>query len=805
MALFVAIIFSSALAMIAPEPVQLRGSVIDEGGIPVPHLEVTVQSPDKQTQIIHTDVTGMFEYSGTEAGEYQLSLNKAGFFRVTNLLITLKKGDNQIEFTINHETEIHDEVEVYSSSESINPLVTSHSDVLIAREIRDIPVPSTHDLRSSLQTMPEVVRDNSGRIHIAGGRLGETQFILDGFDIGDPVTGELSVRVNVDSVRVAEAESGCYGMQYGKGGAGVLTLDTAVGDDRWRASANNLVPGVALQRGIHLTSWYPRFMLSGPIRKERAFFSESLSIQHSQSLVEELPPDADSVSQWAGDNLLRTQIKLTPKNILQASYLFNQLKASNLGLGPFSPISTTRDVRAYRSFFSLKEQVWSGTTFYELGFAGDFGHSASLPKGFEPYKVTPNGAAGNYFESLRQQARRWQGFGSVSMPTRHWHGTHDLQLGFNVAEIRWTHAAERTSIEVVRIDGSTAQHTDYYGPPKFRLRDSTAGVYAHDFWRVHSALVLQVGIRGDWDRIFQRATPSPRIAANFLPFKSNRTKLTAAWGVFLQPLTLSILGPAHDQSRSDTFYAPTEPPLAFGPVASRFVLPQGHLQQPRFYTTSLGWEQSLGKNSQIEFGFTRRIGRFGLAYERTIFGPPESIFLLWNNRRDQYQSLQVSVRHHFSAKTAVSGSYTRSSARTNKVFDYSLETVRFTPQQPGPLDWDAPNRFVSSGWTVAPVCNLFLSYFFEYRTGFPFSIVNERQQVIGPANSRRLPDYASLNFGIEKQLKVFSRLWAVRLTILNVTGHSNADSVINNIDSPSFLKYGGGQKRSFTARLRLIG
>jgi len=69
----------------------------------------------------------------------------------------LREGNNEATFTINHETEIHEQVEVYSSSESNSPLVTSHAEALIAREIRDIPVPSTHDLRSSLQTMPEVV------------------------------------------------------------------------------------------------------------------------------------------------------------------------------------------------------------------------------------------------------------------------------------------------------------------------------------------------------------------------------------------------------------------------------------------------------------------------------------------------------------------------------------------------------------------------------------------------------------------------------------------------------------------------
>jgi hypothetical protein len=802
---FILLILSASFSIGASESVTLSGYVVDEDGKPVALLEIKIQSPDGVIQVLHTDAAGVFEYVGAGAGEYRVSLNKAGFFRVIDKPFPLKEGNNEISFTVNHETEIHEEVEVYSSADTISPTVTSHTETLLAREIRDIPVSSTHDLRSSLQTLPEVVRDNSGQLHIAGGRAGETQYLLDGFDIGDPSTGALNVRVNIDSARSAEVETARFGAQYGRAGAGVLALDTMVGDDHLRASATDFIPAVSTERGIHLASWYPRFALSGPLRKGRAWFSEALSVQHTVSLVEELPPEADSVSQWAGDNMLRTQFRLTPEHILHVSFLYNQLRASNLGLGPFAPASTTRGVRAYRSFFSIKDQVWSGRTFYEVGMAADFSHDETLPYGLEPYQITPNGSAGNYFKALRQKTRRWQAIASMSKPSRKWHGTHDLQFGFNASQLVWKHSAARNAIEVVRADDSVAQHTVFSGQSQFRLTDTLLGLYAYDVWRVAKVLVLQFGIRVDWDRVLHSTTASPRISANFLPFKNNDAKFTASWGEFLQPATLSILGPAYDQQRSDVFYAHTENPEAIGPVISRFVLPAEQLKQPRFYTTSFGWEQKVGKNSQVEANFTLRNGGLGLAYNREFRDLSERIFVLRNNRQDHYRAFLLSFRHSFNDKTAVSISYIRSSTRTNQVFDYSLETLVYNPQEPGPLGWDAPHRLVSSGWMPAPIWNLFLSYFFEYRTGFPFSIVNEQQQVIGAANSMRFPDYASFNIGIEKRIGLFAREWAVRLSILNITSHGNPDSVINNVDSPSFMRFAGGQKRALTARIRLIG
>jgi hypothetical protein len=805
LAFFILLTATAVFASSASPSVHLHGKVVDENGMPVEGLEVQIQTSGESIQVIHTDIAGKFEYSGIHAGAYRLSLNKAGFFRLTDQSIELQQGDNALSFTINHETEIHEQVVVYSSSHDIDPVVTTHSDRLIAREIRDIPVPSTHDLRNSLLTLPEVVQDNSGQLHIAGGRTGETQYLLDGFAIGDPVSGSLSVRVNVDSVRAAELETGRYSTQYGRAGAGVLSLDTTVGDDRWRAGATNIFPGVSAERGIHLTSWYPRFTLSGPLRKERAWFSEALSIQRTLSLVEDLPRNEDSITQWAGDNMLRVQIKLTPNNILHGNFLYNQVRASNLGLNVSSPISTTRKLQSYRSFFSIKEQVWSNRTFYELGIAGDYSHSDNRPHGFNPYTVMPGGSSGNYFESLWERTWRWQAIGSIIMPTRRKHGAHDIQLGFTIAELGWNHAAKRNPIEVIRADKTLLQRTDFSGSSEFSMSDIPAGGYGCDTWRVSRALVLQLSLRADYDRTLHHITPSPRISANFLPFKSDRTKLTAAWGIFLQPATLSTLGPAYDQHRSDIFYSRQAPDPVLGSVTSTFILPREHLKQPRFYTTSIGWEQSMGNNSQAAFNFTRRNGRFGLAYEKIDGTLSENLFLLQNNRRDHYTSFQISFRHSFSDKTTISASYVRSRARTNRIFDYSLNTPVFAPQQSGPQGWDAPNRLISSGWAPLPIWNLFASYFFEYRTGYPFSVIDEQQQLIGPANRMRLPNYGSLNVGLEKQLKLFTRKWAVRMTISNITNHTNADGADNNIDSSNFLHYFGGQRRSVSARVRLVG
>jgi hypothetical protein len=162
------------------------------------------------------------------------------------------------------------------------------------------------------------------------------------------------------------------------------------------------------------------------------------------------------------------------------------------------------------------------------------------------------------------------------------------------------------------------------------------------------------------------------------------------------------------------------------------------------------------------------------------------------------------------------GGYTRSSARSNAVVDYSLENPIFAHQAPGRLPWDTPNRILSWGWAPVPKSILpralsFLTrdtdvaYLAEYRTGFPFGVVNEDGFLVGRPDGWRLPSYFNVNLSFERRFRFLHYFWAWRLGLNNLTNSGNPNVVDNNIDSPNFLTYGRGQHRAFNVRLRLLG
>ena len=794
---------STAAAQSAGGTAELRGQVLDENGQPVARVELVFAMDSGSSLTVFSDAAGRFEIGKISGLKVVMSVSKPGFFRITGREIELSAGSNEISVTVNHETEIKEQVDVQSSPVEIDPETTSHQESLVQHEILNAPVAATHDLQQSLRIIPQVVADSNGKLHVAGARQGQTEVLLDGFEINDPATGAFNSRVNVDAVRAVTIETGGYGAQYAHAGAGIISLDTQSGDDRVRFGITNFIPDFSLQQGTHFGNWYPRVTISGPIKKGKIWFSDALTIEHTFRLVQELPRGENTDSQWSGDNLIRMQANLSANNILQGSFLFNQLSDPALGLGPLTPLSTTTNNQSRRYFVSVKDQIWAGRTLFTLGAAVDTGHNNTNPLGTAPYAVQPSSASGNYFQTLAQKSRRVQLIGDMTTRPLERLGTHTISAGWNVAIVDFSQQAARSEIDYQRADGTLSDRARFSGNAAFDETNAQAGGYAQDLWRPVKEIALSAGVRADWDRLIHKTIFEPRVAMNWVPRGDGRTKFTLAWGEHYQPINLAILALGLDQSRSDTFYDATGL-VALGPATvSTFVTPLGGLAEPRTYNATAEWDEKIQDQTFFGASFLLRESRDGFAWE-TVSSPSQVTLLLQNNRDDRYIAGEAWVRRAFGEKAQIELDYTRSRASSNEVLDPNLAQLILAPQQGGPLLWDAPNRFVSSGWAPVPFWGLLLSGFVEYRTGFPFSVVNEQQQLVGAPNRMRFPGYFSLNLGLEKRFKFRGHEWAARLTAVNATGHNNPDTVVNVEEAPNFLAMSGGQHRAFTVRVRLV-
>jgi len=794
-----------AAAARAADSADCVGVILDENGTPLAAAQVTLQSSEGRNFRTETDGAGRFALRNLPTGDYKVEARKEGFFVLAGETLTLRAGANEITLTLRHADELHEQVQVTAEANQIDTQDTAQRETISAREIRDIPVPNSHVLQESLTALPEVVRDNAGSLHIAGARSGETQYLLDGFEIGDAVNNALGARFNVDATRTAEVQTGRIGAGYAHSGASVLNLETPDGDDKWRFGTTNPTPGVNVQQGVHLGNWYPRFTFSGPIERGRFWFSDAISLLHVFSLVKELPRESNTSTQWAGDNLFRLQYNFSPKHILHGSFLYNRLQYQSLGLDALDPESTTFDLHQVRKFISVKDQIWLYDTLIELGVAADSETQDFFPQGTAPYVLLVNGTSGNFFERLHAHGTRVQGLFNIIAASRHWHGTHQVSAGANIAGLEFRQATTRGEIQALRADGTLVRRSTFAGPASPQATNTQAGAFLQDNWSPSKRLVLQAGVRTDWDRFTESAMLQPRLSGNVLPFGDDRTKLSLGWGIYNAPLNLAVIEQALDQQQIDNFYDNTGKIVVLGPVVSQFLLPGSGLRQPRFTTTSAGWQQKIGHKTLASIELLARNGYHGFAYVDQTPAQPGGIFLLQDNRKDRYRSATFSVRQVLSETTEVYGAYTRSRAHSNEVLNPVQGSIFFASQQSAPVAWDAPNRFLTWGWTPTHIWKVQFSYFFEYRTGYPFSVVNLQQQLVGAANSLRFPAYANLNLALEKKFAFRGYLWAVRVEMVNAFNRENQNVVVNNIDAPNFGTFEGGQGRAFTARVRFAG
>ncbi len=781
-------------------PAELHLVVTDETSHPVARAEVSAHWGTNSNFTEYTDAAGEVQIGPITDTSVSLSISKPGFFKIQDSVVQLKPGANETTFALNHETELQQTVQAVSPPTQIDPDTTSHQTTITQHEITNTPIPSSHDLQQNLIAMPNVLMDASGKLHVAGARQGQTEILLDGFEVNDPSNDTFTPRINVDAVQTATVETGGFGAQYAHAGAGLLMLETTSGDDKWRSDVTNFAPGANLKDGLHFGNWYPRAKFSGPIRRGRAWFSEALSLQHSFAIINGLPAGQDYSTSWAGDNLLRAEVNLSPRNVLQSSFLVNRSSSPQTGLGPFSPLSTTTDAESRRYFVSAKDQTWFGGTLLEIGVAADTGQNDSNPQGSATYVVTPSAASGNYFEQTAQHTRRLQALGDVTSRPLNFLGTHTISGGWNIDADDFSQRAARSQIEYETNEGTLSETASFSGPNAFHLANTQVGAYLQDQWRPIKQFVFSAGIRGDWDRFIQQSLVQPRLAMNWVPASDGRMKFTLAWGEHYQPLNLAMMGQAMDQQRTDTFYDPTGTVVVGSPVVIAFMLPPHGLFQPRSYNTTAEWDEKLFKSTYIGAALLSREGRDAYAWQLQ----PSGSFLLEGNREDSFTSGEFWVRHSFGETSEIFVDYTRSSATSNEALDPSISQLIVAPQQSGPLAWDSPNRLLSRGWTPLPVAHLLLSYFVDYHTGFPFNAINQEQQLVGAPDSLRFPSYFSLNLGLEKQFRFHGHDWAIRGSAINITGSQNPDSVINNVDAPNFGTFGGGRGRAFTARLRIV-
>lgn len=799
----VAALFASALSA----QVRLTGRVVSDTNAAITNAVVTVRAEGDALPRarVTSDPSGAFVLQLSTPGAYLLTAEAVGYYSLLNRPIAAAAGDHEIAITLNPVREFADSVDVTAASGSIALDETSTQETLTGAQMIDIPFPVNHDLKAAMRALPNVVQDNSNSVHLNGGAENQTLYLLDGFNINDPLTGTFNTRLSIEGIQELNVQTGAISAEYGKGSAGVIAVSTRTGDDRIRYSATNFVPGADFNKGLRVGSWNPRFNVSGPIRRSRVWFADSLWGQYNQTVIRELPPGSDTSSSVRYSNFLHVQANLTPTNIAQFGFFASMWNANRVGLGALDPPQTTLGERQRQWFAYAKDQVYFGHGgVAEFGFATNRTFNREIPYGAGIYIYTPYGRFGNYFMNGTQDGSRNQAIANVYLPSFEWAGSHQFKVGVDIDRVGYAQDLSRTGYEWLNVDNAPVRKVIFGGNGQLGKRNVESTQYVQDSWRWRSNVLVELGLRTDWDRLLANWTASPRVGVAWSPSWLQNTKISGGYAISYDETNLELFTRPLDQYPI-TYYYPPYGNLA-APVVSTFITGRGY-RSPRFSTWSAAIDRRFGPNITLRADATRRRGTNGLTYlaSSDLTTVSDIVYRLTNARNDSYDAVGLTARQNFRKEYGWMASYTRSSARSNAVVDLSSDTPLLLTANAGRLPWDAPNRFI--GWAYLPTFwrDWAIATLFEYRSGFPFSVENSVGQVVGDVNSWRFPTFLELNFHIEKRFTWRGQRWAGRMGYNNITGHNNPNVVNNTADSPQFLTFYGGQMRAFQFRIRWLG
>ena len=786
--------------------------VTDENHVAVPEAQISLQRAGMRAFIKReTDFAGRCQFFGLPRGPYQLQIVKPGFYQLTQPVQVgvAVLGPTVVDTAITHLKEVKEVVDVVESPPIIDPEQVADTKTLTGVDVQNIPYPVSRDFRNVLPFIPGVVADGNGQPHVAGGEAYQMQDTLDSFDITDPVDGLLHLRVSTDAIRSVDVQSTRYSAQFGRASSGVLNITTGIGDDHLRYSATDVIPSYKFRNGLKFDKWQPRGTFSGPLRKGKVWFYNAVDGEYDENIIRFLPSSGNHAPIWRFSNLGKLQTNITPSNILTGSFLFNRAKFSRVGLSLFTPIAATvgQDQTSYVG--SLKDQQYfHDGNLLETGVAVFEQEADETPQGTLPYLLLPGGVQGNFFRTSDSRSRRIQGITNLFFHPVKWHGKHQLKFGLDLDRIAYHQLFIRRPITTLRGDGTLDRQVLFPEPVvRYRKNNFQGGTYAQDRWSPADRLLIETGLRFDEDQIIRNVLVSPRLAATYMLDKNANTKLSAGVGLFYDATNLALITRPLQGARLDLTYASDGVTLAAPPIATTFTVDPRTLVAPRSLNWSLSVEHKFSRGIYTTVEYLDRRGTHEFTYA-TQGSPLSTDYFLTNARQDHYRSLLLTARYTFNKSYPFLFSYSRSSARTNAVLNYTLDNLVLGAQGPGPLPWDSPNRFISWGMSPLPslplVHKLELAYSVEWHDGYPFSIFNQDRQIVG-LQRLRFPRFFALNTYLEKRFDLLKYSLALRMGWDNVTNNSNPSSVDANINSATYLHFSNLDRRTFVARIRFLG
>jgi len=802
----------STLVLLAPVFAQddhtivgsIRGEVVtkNQNGEPavLPDAQIVLHGPiNKEAR---TDASGAFAIGGLPPGMYKVEasapgLNAAVAVEVkpgTASVVPIELGMAAVASTLTVAANDLPGVEESAQKSTISQST-----------IEEAPN-QNEKIDSLLPLVPGVVRGPDGRINMKGAQATQAGWLVNSANVTDPATGGQAINLPIDVVSSVQVISNPYDPEYGKFTGAVSSVETRTGNaEKFHLSAQNFVPRARDRDGhiVGIGAFTPRVTLTGPIIKDRLAFTQSFEYRFVRTPVESLPPLQRDSKVESFDSFSQFDLKINENQTATLSVAVFPQKLDYLGLNTFTPQPSAPDLhqRGYQISAQHHYATQSGALLtsqlaYERFDADLLGNSQ------DPYRLLVETTEGGFFNRQNRNTDRveWQEIYQFS--SKHFHGDHQLKVGLDFSRSSYDGEEQFLPVDIAGVSGSTLQRIQFGAPTRFSVRQNELAWFAGDQWTPWSRVTFNLGLRFDRDSITDSVHAAPRAALTVALSSDRKTLLKAGGGLFYDRVPLNARAFPQFPDRTLLTFDPAVGLLSAIPYSNVI---SGGIRNPRSGAWNVELDRQVTERLLVRVAYQQRntVDDLIVAPVSTANG---NFLSLTNRGRDFYREFQITGRFQLGHHT-LNASYVRSKATGdlndfNQFFGNDPQPV-IQADSRGPLAFDAPNRFLTWGefrapWkvTVMPV--------FDLHTGFPYSVVNQMREFVGPRDDQRFRRFDSLDIQALKELTVPFRgkehKFKVGLGIFNVFNHFNPRDVQNDVDSYRFGHFFNGPNRTFRGK-----
>ena len=828
---FLAILFAFGLTVNAQtvSPDNFAVTVTDEQNQVITGATVILSQNKKVSAEVKTDATGTAVFAGITGGIYDLKIVKDGFRTYEKKDVAVNNQITQPLVITLGVGEVSAEVQVENPLENVNTVEAGSSPATaeIQRQTLERLPLATKRVDEAIPLIPGVIRSANGEISIDGAREQQSSFRVNGLNVADPATGNFRLNLPIDAVETVQVFRHPYSAEFGQFTGGLTNIETRRGGDKWHFELNDFLPDFRFHDGkfFGVQDNSPHLNFNGPIIKDKFFVSQSVGYSISNSPVRGLVfPNNETVTE-SQSYFTQFDWVLTPTHTQRFTFGYFPERQQYVGLDffrqrPVTPNYKQKDfVGTFKDVFAFENGGLLQTSFsYKKFDANVWG------QGTNEQNLTPIGETGNYFATQERKSSRFEFLETFDFPAlKLFYGTHNLKTGFNFSSVtnRMNYAAR--PFNILRSDGTLAERTTFETSPQFNIKNQTFTGFVQDRWILRPNFSLDLGVRIEDQRIASERNFSPRLGFAWSPLKGDKTIIRGGIGIFHDKVPLNIRAFGNYPVRTVTNYGldgqtiisriryesilvnnPALVPLDFQTARSDvgFV--------PENLTWNIQIDQIINSKFSLRASYTNSTtdGLYIVQPQTDFFG--RSAIVLTPSGSSTYKAFELTAKVILPKNQPFYFSYVRSKAKGdlndfNSFFsDFGVPLIR--ANQYSNLSTDVPNRFLAWGKIALPK-KITISPILEWRSGFPYSVVDQNQNFVGTRNAsnQRFPTFFSLDAEISKDFKITQK-YSIRLSLkgFNLTDHFNPRNVRNNTGDPQFGSFINSFSRRFTGGFDII-